>query len=144
MPLFFSHVIYQKKLLLKKPYTLRKLCEIGGVQCKATGKWTERLIEVIQGSEIKIFAEPGDWGSIKIEVNYNTIQSRARHALAILAYVFNDLVAKQSIQGEPWTKIELPVGRRKTGKALSNKERQERFRQRQVESKVASRQQSYY
>jgi len=88
-------------------------------------------------------AEPGDWGSIKIVVVSSSKVKAARLALGALAYAMHDPVAKQSIMEQPWAKLRPPRGRKRLGSALSNAERQKRFREKMrgspmpVEQKVA-------
>lgn len=92
-----------------------------------------RKLEIAAGKKTRIVAEPGDWGKLRVELaaaenSENDEQQRSRIALAALAYGLHDQVAKQSIRGENWAKVKAPVGRPRSGKALSNVVRQRRFR----------------
>lgn len=129
IPLFFPSVRYVPRLALS-PYatTLRALCGAAGVACKASGAWTERIVDVIEADTLRIVAEPGDEAPVQICVPQSEGRKRARLALAAMAYRLHDLVAKQSIRGEPWTRIAPPRGRIRSGTALSTRERQRRFR----------------
>ena len=134
IPLFFPPVSYLKKIPLAPSLalrtTLRELCQHAGIQCKASGGWTDRAVEIVCADEIRIFAEPGDWGKVRIELPDSDIQQQARLALATLAYGMHDLVAKQSLQGAKWRKLGPPRGRPRSSRALSVKERQRKFRMR--------------
>ena len=66
-----------------------------------------------------------------IETKIKDPIEQAKLALYILAHGLHDLVAKESIKGLSWTKPMPPTGRPKKMRALSNKERQKRFRDRQ-------------
>jgi len=98
----------------------------------ASGGWTERKVEIRHGSLLMIESEPGDWGAIRITMHKSTKTKEAQTALLILAYALHDLVAKESIKNQPWSRVPAPRGRIKTGKALSNSERQKLFRARQA------------
>ena len=129
IPLFFPPVRYVPRLTLSpRATTLRALCESAGVICKASGAWTERVVDVIEAGALGITAQPGDEAPVQISVPKGGRRERARLALAAMAYGLHDLVAKQSIRGEPWTCIALPRGRIPSGAALSSRERQRRFR----------------
>ena len=125
---FIAPTQYQKDLKLECPFTLRELCELAGVRCKATGAFTDRKVELAEGEEIRVLAEPGDWGRVKIFLKTGSKKSMAMQALIVMAYGLHDLVAKESIRGESWVKLKAPVGRPKCTKPLLNKERQRRFR----------------
>ena len=127
---FFTHCEYLTSLNLRDFLTLEDLCHRAGVPCRASGGWTKRKIGIRYADFIKIEAEPGDWGAVQITMPKCTKEKEAKLALQILAYVLHDLVAKQSILGLSWAKIPLPKGRIKTGKAMTNAERQRRFRTR--------------
>jgi hypothetical protein len=132
IPLFFPPVRYMPHLSLSSgARTLRALCESAGVACKASGEWTERLVDVVEADKLTIVAEPGDGAPVRIGIPPGERRQRARLALAAMAYGVHDLVAKESIKGQPWTRIALPRGRIPTGTALSARERQRRFRARQ-------------
>jgi hypothetical protein len=131
IPLFFPPVRYVPRLALtSRATTLRALCASAGVACKASGPWTERVVDVLPGKALEMVAEPGDGAPVQIAVPPGNGRQRARLALAAMAYGLHDLVARQSIRGEPWTRIALPRGRIPSGTALSARERQRRFRAR--------------
>jgi|GEM_PF-1612778 len=135
IPLFFPPVTYVQRLSLRAPSTIRQLCEIAGVECRASGAWTERQVEIVGGKELKITAEPGDWGKVMIEFGPMKLATKvgrqgAQIALAVLAYGMHDLAAKQSVIASSWTRIVSPKGRPKSDRALSGRERQRRFRAR--------------
>gem|GEM_PF-2808169 len=55
-------------------------------------------------------------------------RARARLALGALAYSIMDLVARESIRGAAWAAAAPPRGRASSGTALTNAERQRRYR----------------
>jgi hypothetical protein len=131
IPLFFPVVRYVPRLKLSARATsLRAICDSAGVICKASGAWTERVIDVIPASQLQIAAEPGDWSPVQISTSVAAGRDAARLALAALAYGLHDLVAKQSIAGAVWARISAPRGRIASGTALSVAARQRRFRAR--------------
>jgi hypothetical protein len=133
IPLFFPRVRYVARLALSaRATTLRALCDSAGVACKASGDWTSRVVDLVPAHTLQIAAEPGDWSAVQISLPDGDRRTRARLALATMAYALHDLVARQSIMGAPWAKISLPRGRIASGAALSTVERQRRFRARQL------------
>lgn len=130
---FIPPTIIVSSLNLDNSLDIEELCSLAGVPCRATGTWTKRKIEIKLADELKIFSEPGDWGKVLIYLKkkkqFKTIE-KARAALCILAYSLHDLVAKESIKQAPWSRLIPPKGRKKSLRALSNKERQRLFRKR--------------
>jgi hypothetical protein len=130
IPLFFPPIRYVARLTpTSGAATLRTLCIRAGVPCRATGAWTERLVEVVVAHELGITAEPGEGAAVQIAMPRSEPRQMARLALAAMAYALHDLVAKESIRGQPWATIATPRGRIRTGTALSTRERQRRFRE---------------
>lgn len=130
--LFHPPPTYLNSLKLNKFYTITDLCKRLNIPCKASGEWTERKVEIRYGSDLIIEAEPGDWGAVRITMEKSNKRQEAQTALLVLAYGIHDLVAKESIKKLPWSRIPVPRGRIKTGKALTNSERQRLFRERQA------------
>lgn len=130
IPLYFPPPVYLSHLKLDDAKPLWKICELAGVRCRASGAWTNRQIEIATGKQLNITAEPGDWGSVRIVVERASLRNQARLALGALAYALHDPVARQSIMEQPWSRLRPPRGRKRTGCALSNAERQRRFRDR--------------
>ena len=131
IPLFFPPVRYVPRLAISaRATTLRALCDSAGVACKASGAWTDRVVDLVTAESVQISAQPGDWSAVQISLPGSDQRNRARLALAIMAYALHDLVARQSIMGAPWAQISLPRGRIASGAALSTTERQRRFRAR--------------
>ncbi|HMO16543.1 MAG TPA: hypothetical protein PKA63_01945 [Oligoflexia bacterium] len=128
--LFFTPCEYVKCLNIKHFLTLEELCSRAGIPCKASGEWTKRRVSIKHDDYLKIESEPGDWGAVQITMSRDTREKEAKLALQILAYVLHDIVARQSISGLSWAKIPLPKGRIKSGKAMTNAERQRLFRRR--------------
>jgi len=130
--LFFPHVTYVKALARRNSLTLAELCNRAGIKCRASGKWTEREVEIVRSDDTAVTAEPGDWGRVRIEMRLRDARQQARFALLVMAYGLHDLVAKQSVRGQEWARLKAPRGRPRQGRALTNKERQRRFRERKI------------
>ena len=133
IPFFLPPPTYLPHLSVKKPLTLTALCKLAGVPCRASGAWIEREVEIVSGRELSIVAEPGDWGRVRIVMPASDRTYTARFALVVMAFALHDLVARESIKGAPWAAVTPPRGRRKTGRALTVRERQQRFRQNHLE-----------
>lgn len=127
---FFTPTNYVSELKLLKPHSIAELCERVNIPCLASGNWTQRKVEIRYGEILTIEAEPGDWGAVRLTIKKSTKIKEAQTALLILAYALHDLVAKESIKNLPWSKVPVPRGRIRTGKALTNAERQKIFRER--------------
>ncbi len=129
---FYPPIIFLNSIKLNKPLSIARLCSQLKIPCKASGDWIERKVEIKYGQQLIIESEPGDWGAVRITMKKSTVVKEAQTALLVLAYALHDLVAKESIKNLTWSRIPVPMGRIKTGKALSNSERQQRFRNRQI------------
>lgn len=132
-PFFISPPIYVETIISSRAVTIQALCNTAGVKCQASGSWINRRVEIKHGPRVLIEAEPGDWGTVRITMPKTNKIEEARVALTILAYSLHDLVAKQSIKGQLFSKVPNPRGRKRTGKALSNAERQRLHRERRVQ-----------
>lgn len=138
LPLFFPDVRYVPRLSRDGAMTLEELCELASVRCQALGAWVRRpviLLEVAPGAKPWIQAEPGGWGAVQIGVpRTKGSKHAARWALGALAYSgLFDQVARASVFGQDWARIEVSRGRRPDGlRPLSNSERQRRHRKRQL------------
>ena len=78
------------------------------------GAWTQRLVAVRDAGPVEpwIHAEPGEWNAVEIGVPpLKSGVARARWALGAMAFALFDGVARASIAGAPWAKIERPRGR---------------------------------
>lgn len=132
LPLFFPPVRYVKTIDRKNAIPLDSLCDLARTRCEAFGSWTQRLIVMhdAEGREPWLLAEPGDWGAVEIGVpSLGSTVAKARWALGALAFVLFDGVARATLQGKEWARIERPRGRPSHGgRALTNAERQHRFR----------------
>ena len=135
IPLFFPPATFVPQLLLSTPVSIKALCELAGIECRASGAWTGREIETIEGGKLRVTAEPGDWGRVRIEIPKGDPQKQALLALAVLAYGMHDLVAKQSLLGNKLISVAPPRGRPRKARPLSGSERQRRFRERMGKSK---------
>lgn len=136
IPLFYPPARYVAKLNLAHAITLRDLCELAGVPCRASGDWVTRRVEIVLGGDLplSIEAEPGYKGAVRIRVPGGDAvlgQPAYRIALGALAYGLMDGVARESIRGAPWAKPAVPRGRPRTGVAQAPAERQRRYRERQ-------------
>lgn len=146
LPLFFPAPSYVTSATAQADVgttmSLRELCARAGVACQASGAWTERCVTLTdtEGPGF-VRAKPGSSAAVCIGVPpaYQG-DDRHRYALGVMAYSLMDLVARQSIAGAPWAKVErrgrpaLPAGQR-----LSNKERQRRHRARKLGATSAQR-----
>lgn len=137
LPLFFPTVKFVKTVDRAHAVTLESLCEQAGVACKALGRWTQRPVIVRDADESTawVHAEPGDWNAVEIGVPplKGGDVARARWALGAMAFALFDGVARASIAGQPWARIEHPRGRAPgPRRALSNAERVRRSRARSM------------
>ena len=139
LPAFWPTPKYRPFVSPDGAIPLYDLCDRAGVPCKASGEWTRRAVVMVPSDD--------DDGSITVDVAHGTVAigvpmhwggtdvQDARYALGALAYGLFDLVARESIKGQPWAQIRRPPGPRRTGTALTNTERQRRYRARQDETK---------
>jgi hypothetical protein len=121
---------YRVKIRLKQALSLRQLCELAHVQCRASGAWVERKIEIVRAKDLQIIAEPGSWGNVRIEIPDSSYSNRFALALNILAYGLHDLVARESIRGTDLSVVRPHRGRPRRGSAKSNRQRQRELRRR--------------
>lgn len=134
LPAFWPTPKYQSFVSSVGALLLYDLCERAGVPCRASGEWTKRAVVVVPTDD--------DGGSITVDVVHGTVSigvpthwggtdvKDARYALGALAYGLFDLVARESIKGQPWAQIRRPPGPRRSGIALTSAERQRRYRSR--------------
>lgn len=135
LPLFFPNVKYVKSIDRSGAITLEQLCEKAQTRCQAIGRWTQRPVVISKASDSPpwVNAEPGDWATVEIGVPpLGNDVKEARWALGVLAFVIFDGVARASVHGQEWARIEKPRGPSPTGRALSNAERQRKFRSRHI------------
>ena len=114
LPLFFPPVRYVKTVNRKNALTLAALCARAGAPCNALGRWTQRpvILRPAGNAPAWIHAEPGDWNAVEIGVPpLKSDTAHARWALGAMAFALFDGVARASIAGAPWAKIERPRGR---------------------------------
>ena len=134
LPLFFPPVHYVKFIDQRHAVSIELLCRIADTHCEAFGRWTQRPIVLLDAIEAtpSLEAEPGDWGPVQICAPYPEDKVRqARWALGALAFVLFDGVARATVAGKAWARVERPRGRSKNvRRPLSIAERQERFRSR--------------
>lgn len=110
MPLFFANPVYVPRLDRTGSIPLWVLCERAGVPCSASGAWVDRPIVLAHGADYAIVAEPGGFGAVHLQVPAHVPRCReaARHALAMLAYVLFDPVARECVCGQPWARPVVP------------------------------------
>lgn len=114
-----------------------------GAQCRASGPWTQRPIVIAPGSTT-VEREPGDWGAVRVGVpNAASAATSARMAALVLAYQLMDPVARASVKGLDWARVRPPVGRPRSGIALTNAERQRLSRARKASEVVVDKAGSY-
>lgn len=126
---FIPPIKYVSALSDKKFISIRELCRLVDIPCRASGIWANRQIAIQYGKECTIRSEPGDWGKVKVTLPAKTKRKQAQIALCILAYGLHDLVAKESIKGLSWSRICPPSGRPRKKRALTNKECQKKYRE---------------
>jgi hypothetical protein len=128
MPLFFPTARIVVALELERPVTLAELATAAGVQCRASGPWVNRKVVLVPGADF-IEREPSDWGGVRIGVPSEcSPRDQARYAIGVLAYGVMDVVARQIVAGQSWSRPALPKGRKRTGRALSPRQRQRKKR----------------
>lgn len=129
---FYPPPHYTTKLFLptRSSRSLKDWCSLAEIPCRASGSWVERKICVKKAPLFKIFAEASPHTSVLIESPTTTKpQEQARLVLSVLAYSLMDPVARESIKGAKWNTISTR-GRKPTGKARTNGERQRAYRER--------------
>ncbi len=132
LPAFWPTPKYLPMVPADGAIPLHELCERAGVPCRASGEWIKRPIVIARSDDRD--------GAILVDVRHGTVRVEvpsswggtdaldARYALGVLAYGIFDLVARESIKGQPWARIRRPPGPRRSGTALTNRERQRRYR----------------
>ena len=131
LPLFFPIPRPVPQVASTGP-TLREWCASAGVPCRATGRWTERRLAARPDEIGFIDYEPGD-GSVELGVPARfarSPQQLARYVLGAAAFALFDHVARESIRGALWARVENPRGPKFSGTALSARERQAKRRAR--------------
>jgi len=128
MQFFIPPPTYQQAVALNEPLTIEQLCERAQVRCRASGAWTLRMLEVVSGPTLRIVAEPGPWGNVRIEIPPQDAPNKYSLALNALAYGLHDLVARESIKGTAAGAVTPPRGRPRRGSPKSNRQRQRDFR----------------
>jgi hypothetical protein len=114
LPLFFPPVKFVPAVNRAGALTLQALCLQAGAACQAIGRWTQRPVVVREAGRTPpwIHAEPGDWNAVEIGVPpLKSAQARARWALGAMAFALFDGVARASVAGQPWARIQRPRGR---------------------------------
>lgn len=141
LPAFFPNVQYVHAIPRDKAITLESLCDRAGARCEAFGRWTQRPVVLVKAETRKpwLKAEPGGWGAVEIGVPpLGSAIKEARWALGAMAYVLFDGVARATVLGKDWARVEKPKGRASTRRPLTNAERQQRFRERKMASGILS------
>ena len=128
LPLMYPIPRFVPKLGKAPSIGLDELCAQAGVACRATGRFAHRPIQLLTGDAGAIEVEAGGWGAVRITVPAKYSDAAARYALGAMAYAVCDVVARESIKGQPWAKPQTPPGRARTGTALTGLQRQRRFR----------------
>jgi len=132
-PLFFPPARLVERIDTRNAIALRDLLSAAGLRCRASGRWTQRMIVIEPGGPF-IEREPGDWGAVRIGVPDGlTARGRTRYAVAAMAYGLMDLVARESVRGAEWARPAAPRGRPRTGCAMSNAQRQRAWRARHAQ-----------
>ncbi|HEY7954685.1 MAG: hypothetical protein ACHQ17_10785 [Polyangia bacterium] len=136
IPLFLPPARIVEHLDDRRAIPLRELLAAAGVPCRATGRFTDRLVCVVPGKPGLIEREPGDWAAVRIGVPSGlSARNAARYASAVMAYGLMDLVARESLRGQLWARPTPPRGRPARGLALTGVERQRNYRARRLRRK---------
>jgi hypothetical protein len=130
VPLYFPTPRVVERLDGRGARPLHEWLARAGLPCRASGAWIDRPVRVVPGQS-GIEREPGDWGRVRIGVPAGlSARDEARWAIAAMAYGLVDLVARESIRGQPWARPAAARGRPPSGTAKSNRERQRAYRAR--------------
>lgn len=109
IPLFFNPPTYVKSIPTldgDDEVSLFDLCGKLATPCRASGAWIQRPVYLRKDSTLHsplIFAEPRN-GPVLIILPESLWENRWQIALSIMAYAMFDLVARQSIIGQPWNR----------------------------------------
>lgn len=137
IPFYFPVPRYVPRLPRGKGYqSIFQWCTLAGIECRASGRWIERMVRVAPGPSAEIVAEASPNDAVFIQMPHHASPKEcARYALAALAYALMDGVARESIRGATWARVSAHAGRPSTGQALNTRERQRLFRLRKLSSK---------
>lgn len=131
VPLFFPPVQYVPSLPSAGAQSVRQLCEIAGIECRASGAWCDRQVSWETGGPMHIKATPGSRGAVHITLPKPLAPVQlARELLVVMAYGVFDGVARESVRGVDWSRNITPRGRPKLARAKSNAQRQRAWRER--------------
>jgi hypothetical protein len=109
---------------------LRVWLERAGAPCRATGRWTERPVQVATGA-LGITKAPGDWTAVCVSVPPGlSAVAVARLVVAAMAYAVMDPVARESVRGQPWARPAPPRGRPRLAQPRTGAQRQRAYRAR--------------
>jgi hypothetical protein len=139
-PLFFPIPRVVSKISHAHSKPLADVLQTAGATVRASGPWTLRPI-VLAFGQTDILKEATDYGTVQIGVPLSATEiEAARYASLAMAYSLMDLVARESIRGLPWTRPGAAPGRPRTGQALTNAERQRKYRRRHARKKASRKQ----
>jgi len=128
LPVFFPEPEINLTLPAGKRTTLKGLCVLAGVECRVTGLGAERTIFMASSQRMQIVRRPGALSDIWLGVPPGTTKRRSLLALGMLAYGIFDYGARETLRGLPESRATLGAGRPRSPRALTNVERQRRYR----------------
>lgn len=110
-PLFFAPARYVPLVHMDEACvrSIRKWCDIAGIDCKASGAWVERRVGWMETPEMTLTAQPGYVGDVLIGVPSRVVKHGekeiARYVLQVMAYSeLFDGVVRESVRGVTWAR----------------------------------------
>lgn len=110
--------------------TVAALCRRAGIPCHVTGPPARRPVRLAVSKLLRAVRLPGPFGEVWLGVPRGARRRVALVALGMLAYGVFDYTARESLRGVAAGRPGPGRGRPRTGRALSNAERQRRYRSR--------------
>lgn len=128
LPVFFPEPEISLTLPTGKRATLGGLCVLARVKCRVTGLGAERIILIAPSRNMRIVRRPGTLSEIWLGVPPGTTRQRSLLALGMLSYGAFDYGARETLRGLPESMATPRAGRPRSPRALTNVERQRRYR----------------
>jgi hypothetical protein len=134
-PLFFPPACYRPVIQsdASRTHTMRALCDLAGIPCRASGSWVDRLVGWFEDDQLTIQAQPGYTGDVLVGVPHRVarhgLTEISRYLLQVMAYSeLFDGVARESVRGVPWARHIAQSGRPPSAITKSNAQRQREWR----------------
>jgi hypothetical protein len=130
LPIFFPPSEIAAILPPGKPTTLRKLCQIAGIDCRVTGLSARRRLRLGDAAPMKAIRLPGALGPVWLGISKKEKPARrALLALGLLAFSVFDYGARECLRGLDEANASPGRGRPRKLRPLTLAERQRRWRQ---------------